>query len=102
MTTQQKPLWDIETKWFTPSSDQLTSQTFLYKSWKDFQECKPYRFWKPYILSSWCWKDDTLQIVFLSANKFQGLYYSEMPVKKEDEPLIRAWLKSHMPKLWEL
>ena len=95
-------LWEIETKWFTPPPNEISAHTYLYKSWKDFLECKPYRFWKPYILSSWAWKDERLQIVFLSGNQFQGLYYCEMPVKKEDEPHIRAWLKSHMAKLWDI
>jgi hypothetical protein len=50
------PLWEMQTMWFTRTSAEYTDNTFHYKSWKDFVDCKPYKLWKPYILSSWCWK----------------------------------------------
>lgn len=53
-------LWDMDTHWFQRSKDEYIQGTFTYKSWKDFQECKPYKLWKPYILSSWSWKLRTL------------------------------------------
>jgi hypothetical protein len=53
MTTH---LWDMDTLWFTKPDNETINSTFAYKSWKDFQECKPYKLWKPYILSSWSWK----------------------------------------------
>lgn len=49
-------LWEIETMWFDETDEEHMHRTFAYKSWKEFQECKPYKFWKPYILSSWSWK----------------------------------------------
>jgi hypothetical protein len=50
------PLWEMQTMWFTRTTTEFTDNTFHYKSWKDFVECKPYKLWKPYILSSWSWK----------------------------------------------
>lgn len=49
-------LWEMETHWFNKNQNESTSSTFPYKSWKDFLDCKPYKLWKPYILSSWAWK----------------------------------------------
>lgn len=49
-------LWEMDTHWFEKTENQHTHTTFAYKSWKDFQDCKPYKFWKPYIVSSWSWK----------------------------------------------
>jgi hypothetical protein len=49
-------LWEMETLWFTKGPHEFVESTFPYKSWKDFMDCKPYKLWKPYILSSWCWK----------------------------------------------
>lgn len=49
-------LWEIETHWFYKSKHEYVESTFPYKSWKDFLDCKPYKLWKPYILSSWSWK----------------------------------------------
>ena len=49
-------LWDMETLWFTGNENQHIQTTFRYKSWAEFQECKPYKLWKPYIVSSWSWK----------------------------------------------
>ena len=49
-------LWEMETHWFSKNKNEYVESTFPYKSWKDFLECKPYKLWKPYILSSWCWK----------------------------------------------
>lgn len=54
MTTQH--LWEMKTSWFDKPDSEYIHSTFPYKSWKDFQEYKPYKLWKPYILSSWCWK----------------------------------------------
>ena len=53
MTTH---LWDMQTSWFEKPKNEHITSSFQYKSWKDFQEYKPYKLWKPYILSSWCWK----------------------------------------------
>lgn len=52
-------LWELETHWFVKRDDEVLHSTFPYKSWKDFMECKPYKLWKPYILSSWSWKTFT-------------------------------------------
>ena len=49
-------LWEMDTHWFLKNKHDHIESTFPYKSWKDFLECKPYKLWKPYILSSWCWK----------------------------------------------
>jgi len=51
-----EPLWEMETSWFTRPESEVVNGTFTYKSWKDFLEYKPYKLWKPYILSSWSWK----------------------------------------------
>jgi hypothetical protein len=60
------PLWEMQTSWFVRKETEHINSTFTYSSWKDFQECKPYKLWKPYILSSWSWKmfqkdDDNLR-----------------------------------------
>lgn len=49
-------LWEMNTHWFKKPKDEVVQATFTYKSWKDFLDCKPYKLWKPYILSSWSWK----------------------------------------------
>jgi hypothetical protein len=49
-------LWEIETPWFNKNQNEYIHSTFPYKSWKDFLDCKPYKLWKPYILSSWSWQ----------------------------------------------
>ena len=49
-------LWEMETSWFGKPDAEVVNGCFAYKSWKDFLECKPYKLWKPYILSSWSWK----------------------------------------------
>jgi hypothetical protein len=56
MTDLQPHLWDMPTSWFPRPDNEHINSTYSYKSWKDFQECKPYKLWKPYILSSWSWK----------------------------------------------
>lgn len=56
MNTNEYHLWEMETSWFEKSKNETMNSTFPYKSWKDFRECKPYKLWKPYILSSWSWK----------------------------------------------
>lgn len=100
--TPQLHMWEMETAWFVPQRNEHFCQTFVYKGWKDFLDCKPYRFWKPYVLSSWCWKDDMFQIVFISPERYVGMNRAEMPVKKEEEAEIRHWIKNHMPKFWKL
>jgi hypothetical protein len=49
-------LWEMKTYWFYKNKHENVDSTFPYRSWKDFMDCKPYKIWKPYILSSWCWK----------------------------------------------
>ncbi len=101
-TSEQIPLWEMQTAWFIPQPNEFMAQTFNYKSWDDFVECKPYKFWKPYVLSSWCWKENQFQIVFISPERYVGMNRAEMPIKREDDPKVRAWLKNHMPKFWML
>ncbi len=140
-------LWEIDTHWFGKRDDEVLHSTYPYKSWKDFMECKPYKLWKPYILSSWSWKTfsskeapvrrrrperttmdcrdmlrvnpsmydkevripenltdelEMLQIVFLSPDRFTGVHRVEMLISKEDEALVKDWLKRHMPTFWKL
>ena len=49
-------LWEMDTLWFEKPEKETIHSTYTYKSWSDFQEYKPYKIWKPYILSSWSWK----------------------------------------------
>ena len=53
-------LWEMDTHWFKKPKDEYINVSFTYKSWKDFLDCKPYKLWKPYILSSWSWKTRTI------------------------------------------
>lgn len=62
-------LWEMDTHWFHKSKDEYIHSTYFYKSWKDFTECKPYKLWKPYILSSWSWKIRTLDEVKIEKRK---------------------------------
>lgn len=94
------PLWEVETSWIDDAHTDSTNMCILYKNLKDFLLSKPYRHWKPYILASWSWKKDMLQIVFVSPEKKIKMAVVEFPVVKEEEPVIREWLKNHMPKLW--
>lgn len=95
-------LWEMETSWFQPNVNEYMNQTFDYKCWKDFVEYKPYRIWKPYILSSWAWKDNRVQLVFISPERFTGMNRAEIVVTEQDEPNIRDWIKNHMPSFWKL
>jgi hypothetical protein len=95
-------LWEMDTAWFKPQANEYMNQTFYYKSWKEFVECKPYRIWKPYVLSSWCWKEHMLQLVFISPERFIGMNRAEIQVKEEDELAVREWIKNHMPNFWKL
>jgi hypothetical protein len=54
-------LWEMETLWFTGNESQHIQTVFRYKSWAEFQECKPYKLWKPYIVSAWSWKTVTCE-----------------------------------------
>lgn len=119
------PLWKIETSWFVQTQYEVGDNTFVYANWKDFLSCKPYTFWKPYILSSWSWKKVSeiplstrrphyenpspvehdlykLQLVFMTPNRFQNISRAEMFISEDDEPDVREWLKNHMPKLWKI
>jgi hypothetical protein len=98
----QTPLWEMDTAWFQPQPNEFMTHTFTYRSWKEFVDCKPYRLWKPYVLSSWCWKSNTLQLVFISPERFIGMNRAEITVTQADEPLIREWIKNHMPNFWKL
>jgi hypothetical protein len=105
-STHTLPLWEMETLWFQPHINEFMIQTFTYKDWNQFIECKPYRIWKPYVLSSWAWKEyngeNHFQLVFVSPERFTGMNRAEIVVKKEEEPLIREWVKKHMPTFWKL
>lgn len=95
-------LWEMETVWFQPHANEYMNQTFQYKDWNQFIECKPYRIWKPYVLSSWAWKEDQFQLVFLSPERFTGVNRAEISVRREEEPIIREWIMKHMPTFWKL
>lgn len=95
-------LWEMDTAWFQPQKNEHMNQTFAYRSWQDFIDYKPYKLWKPYVLSSWAWKEDKVQFVFISPERFIGMNRAEVTVKKEDEPMVREWIKHHMPKFWIL
>ena len=45
---------------------------------------------------------EMLQIVFLSPDRFTGVHRVEMIISKEDEDLVKDWLKRHMPTFWKL
>lgn len=97
----QKSLWEIETHWITNETPDIYHTTYLYKNWKDFRDCCPYRMWKPYILTSWSWKEDTLQLVFCTPYKNRtSISYVEIPVTYMDEELVRQFIKKHMPQFW--
>jgi hypothetical protein len=97
-------LWDIETIWFTPPrGNNMAATSIPYRSWKEFMDCRPYHRFKPYIVSSWAWKDNNFQLIFMvPAQPGISLTYIEFPVKKEDEPEIRAWIKKHLHPFWKI
>lgn len=146
----EQHLWEMNTLWFIKPDNEFTSNNFFYKSWKEFVDVKPYKLWKPYVLSSWCWKKDVqyddlsqsksisfkpevhtydvrnilrihpssydkeikgiqpgqsvemLQIVFISPSRFQGMNRAEIIITEDDEPAVKAWIKSHMPSFWKI
>ena len=54
-------------------------------------------------MTSWSWTDNTLQLVFNTlTSRGISITYIEMPVKKEEEPLIRAWIKRHISQFWNI
>lgn len=71
------PLWEMPTLWFSRPDSEFTDNTFHYKTWKEFVECKPYKLWKPYILSSWCWKQGTVL-----ADGLPDAFHHEAPKEK--------------------
>ena len=101
---EKTPLWDVESFWFTPPqvNDGNTS-SISYRSWSHFVDCKPYRNMKPYFITSWAWNKNALQIIFMQPLRAgTSLTYIEFPVKREDEPSIREWLKKHMHPSWKI
>jgi len=94
------PLWNVVTPWITPT----TNGTYIpYKNWTNFLDNMPHKKFKPYIMTSWSWKDNTLQIVFNTlTSRGISITYIEMPVKQEEEPLIRDWIKRHTPEFWNI
>ena len=101
---EKLPLWDVTTHWFIPPRDYTMSVTaIMYRSWKDFTDCRPYHLWKPYTLTSWAWKNDKLQLVFMTPyTKGSITSYVEIPVVKDNEPAIREWILRHMPQFWKI
>ena len=95
-------IWEINSIWFTPPRNNDRGTNIIpYRSWKDFIDCKPYRVGKPYIMTSWAWKNDNFQIVFIFTQQSAlDMVYIEFPVKKEEEPAIRLWLKKHTHPIW--
>jgi len=99
-TTTPTPLWDVPTPWITPTTNGMH---ILYKNWSNFLDNMPQKKFKPYIMTSWSWKDNTLQLVFNTlTSRGISITYIEMPVKKEEEPLIRAWIKRHISQFWNI
>jgi hypothetical protein len=99
-----EPLWEMKTIWFNPPKtyDTLTL-VYPYNGWKDFIYCKPYTMWIPYVMTSWAWRDNMLQIVFATPyTNGMAIQYAQMPVTHEDEPAIRAWILKHMPSFWKV
>ena len=100
----QLRLWETKTLWFHhPQTNELYSMTFPYKSWKDFRDCRPYKMWKPYAMTSWCWKEDQFQIVFATPYKVNvAMHFVEFAVTQQDEDEIRTWIRKHMPEFWKV
>ena len=101
------PLWEIKTFWVSKARCNYDGNNiYPYNNFKDFKDCSPYKNWKPYFLSSWSWNVETglFQIAFVTVTVLSSNLsrYAEFPVKKEDEPAIRAWLKKHMSSIWKL
>ena len=94
----------METIWFpAPRTNTFIVNTIPYRSWQDFMDCKPYHTLKPYFVSSWAWKNNTVQLIFMLPGQLDSLLtYIEFPVKREDEPGLRIWLKSHMHPSWKI
>jgi len=103
---EQPSLWQLETYWLQIPRDSSNStyvNAIPYRSWTDFMDCKPYKMNKPYILSSWAWRNDEFQIVFTTPYiNGMGTMFISFPVKKMDEPEIRTWLKKHMSPIWKI
>jgi hypothetical protein len=97
------PLWEMETSWFSKAQNELGCCDYPYKSWQEFNSCKPHKTWKPYSVVSWSWSEDNqLQIVFLWRNQYTKIHRVCIDVNREEEPQIREWLKRHMPIIWKL
>lgn len=97
---KMEPLWSIDSIRFpTPRGSDVS--IIPYRNWKDFIDCKPYRSFKPYIMISWSWKEDTFQFIFMRSQT-PSLLYVEFPVKKEEEPEIRGWIKKHLHPIWKI
>ena len=99
-------LWEIKTTVFAiPRGNSSLVNVYPYHSFKDFIHCKPYHMWKPYILSSWAWDEAAyqFQVVFLTPySAGMGTSYVTFPVRKEEEPAIREWLKRHISPIWKI
>lgn len=101
-------LWEIKTHVFPiPRGNSSLVNVYPYYSFKDFINCKPYHMWKPYIVSSWAWsplvETSQFQIIFLTPySAGMGTSYVTFPVRKEEEPAIREWLKRHISPIWKI
>lgn len=96
----QVQLFDIETSWLN-SDDQV----ILFTNWNQFMECVPYKRWKPYVVSSWSWDKErgSLQIIFSCVKRESGkIMIVETPIRIEEEPSVRRWLKNHMSAIWKI
>ncbi len=76
-TTTMPHLWEMDTHWFNKNQNEYIQSTFPYKSWKDFIDCKPYKLWKPYILSSWAWKSRLPQEIVVQKKRESERYTME-------------------------
>ena len=98
------PLWDIPTHWYIiPQASTSTITPIPYRSWSDFMDSKPYHEWHQVTIISWSWRNTMFQIIFTTRlNDLTGMTYIEFPVKREDEPQIREWIKKQIPECWKI
>ena len=91
-------LWEMDTAWFVPPQSDMH---ISYTNWKNFQDNTPDIIFKNHIMISWAWSNYSLQLVFSDRNR-GVVTYVQVPVTKDQEEDVRAWIKKHKPSFWDL
>lgn len=93
-----KPLWEISTT--LPKG--ITNGTWPYANWRDFCDCSPWKKWNGYTVVNWSWVNNMFYIIFSIDYINTDIRVCTVPVRQEDETVIRKWLLEKRPVMWNI